>query len=506
MNNLSALFARLVRSERHQELDPPMPNTILDLPVMMEYGAVKETRYVMPRLRKKTMVNIAKGAEAGNLDDMLTLGMMYSVGLGFPESPLHAYTWSSFSTMTIAEDSELDFESAVEEAKEHCRAVKDDFVYPANIDRIYRTILPDFTTTTKVRKGNVLISPLLAGVRIFAIYRVLRHEDKSLSYLYDVRAGGVDGDVVALEYATKLNIPLCLGEYKQAEGVRLTIPDYAGNVEDMTDEAPTFFVVCGTLTIPRQNKSKVKKYLPDVRTVAQVFEYFLSTDPAAPRVKIKDTAEYMRTQFLLSKVKEDIRDIESGKALEDLRERYAELRLEYRKTLDDSVKVRANEVRAKATRIRNEEELASLQKQEKRLRKALKKLREENNEHKEQETVLNCPESLFEFYATDIYFGNAGKLEPLPVGQHLSRHLQSIGFKVLSRAGIDNVNISLFGYETMLVTKSNLDEKSVRKAVEKYRKQFPDLSVSGIIVRSIDLGNVKKAHKTPVHLIVDKRK
>ena len=124
---IATLFNRLfVQYPDSIKVKSSYPETVLDMPLELASG--KETLNIMPRIPNTTVKRIASGAKGGNLNDMLTLSMMYTVGLGVPEDQAHAMSWANFA---LVETGPLDFEQATAALDKDLKRLPDsDYSYP----------------------------------------------------------------------------------------------------------------------------------------------------------------------------------------------------------------------------------------------------------------------------------------------------------------------------------------------------------------------------------------
>jgi len=486
---LSDLFYRLFMVERCV-VHTPYPGSILDFPL---YLTDEETANIMPNLAKTVVEKIAKGATSGNTDDMYTLSMMYSVGLGVPESDAHGMSWANFALLGSGP---LEFEECQSDLKKHISNLEE-YAYPAMLDDIYTSMLPQYKKepVRGVPEGSYLISPLLAGLRMFVVYRIHKTEKRSYSYLYDVRIGGLDGERVSLDVAIKLDIPNYIG----SNGKRLINPDYHGNVSELLSGPANYFVVAGTLTVPDSMKDSIKSHLPEVKSVSALFDYFLGTLNEERR-PIVDCPEVVDLLDDIDQKKEKIKRIKDGSELERLKDLFEEARKKHSRAKRKKNYEEAAELKAAASSIKKNAEIIKqgkavplLQSKIEKLKRSLDSLRDANAKYRIDQ-FIRSPENYFRFVASDIYYGSRGNVRPIPVGQHVNRHLQSNGFAV--------TNDNLFDDYSVLRTKGGpLTEKAYCKYVEKFAERMPDQKVTGIIARPVELGSVNKEQKLPVYII-----
>lgn len=494
---VNEVFHRLFMLDRNSVSEKTQyPGTVLDFPLEL---SARETFNIMPRISKKTLMRIGKGAKSGNLDDMLTLSMMYTVGLGVPESVQHSMSWANFSTMNTGP---LDFETAVEDLEDHLEEADGDFSYPAVVDKVYRSLIPAYEKVScrELPSDTYLLSPLLAGLRLVAIYRVHRTDDTSYSYLYDVRVGGLDGDRLCLELANKLNLPNYIGSHGSTTPYkRLTHPDYAGFMRDYTDGDPSYFVVAGTLAIPSDLKPAVKRVLPNVKTSSDLFDYFLSTVDTV-RKPIRNSSEYQNVLDSIAKSEARIKRIKSGEEYELLREQFADLKKEHKRAkrkedfeLAAELKEQSQKVKRIAELIKSGEAIPLLKNKVVKLKKTLESLHSSNEEYKADQYV-DAPENFFQFVASDLYYGSKGKVTPMPMGQNINAHLSGFGFTV--------ANVNMFDrYEVLRTKGGKLSGKRYDKAIAKFSEKFPEFKVTGLIARPVELGSVKKPQQLPVYIV-----
>lgn len=494
---ISNLFYRLFMSDRQSiENNGDHPGSILDFPLYMSHA---ETINIMPRLSKDTVKKIAKGATSGNIDDMLTLSMMYSVGLGVPESDAHGMSWANFALLASGP---LGFEECCEQLESDLKRLPTDFSYPAVLDDIYASLIPKYkkVPVSGLPESSYLLSPLLAGLRMFLVYRIHKTKNRSYSYLYDVRIGGLDGERVSLDVANKLNIPNYIGSYgNKGKSKRLINPDYFGHVSELLDGPTNYFVVAGTLTVPTSMKPHVKAHLPSVKTVSDLFDYFVSS-LANERKDIRDSPEFMETEDYIQQTKERIVRIKDGTERELLKEEFNDLRKKHKKAKRkknyeeaSDIRERADTVKRIAEKIASGKAIPALQSKIEKRKKSLEAMRDSNNDFRIAQYV-NSPENFFRFIASDIYHGTKGNTTPVPIGQYIHRHLQSNGFDV--------ANVNLFDDYTVLRTKGGqLSSKSYRRYVDKFADRMPDQKITGIVARPVEMGSVKKAQKLPVYIV-----
>jgi len=496
---LTPLFTRLVyRYGNEMGVKTPFPGTVLDLPLVLDL----ERLNVMPRIHNDTVRRIAKGAKAGNTDDMLTLAMMYSVGLGVPESEELSMSWSNFS---IVATGPLSFKQAIKELRQHVADLPlSEFSYPAVIDKMFRRLCPRFQKVAIKEiptKKNYMLSPLIAGVRLFAVYRVKRTETGSFCYLYDVRVGGVTGERLALELANKLNIPDYIGSHGSsgAKYKRLMTPDYYGRLEEYLQTPADYFVVAGTLAVPNSKKPLINKALPDIKSVSMLFDHFVST-VSEVRKESPELPEYLTISNSIDNAESFLKRLKSGSALNTLRSTYAQAKKELaiaKKKDDTGLADRARErliaLKAEGKSVKDgSAEAAAISS----LDQAQKRLRELESENKEYKLIHHSkyPENLFQFLATDIYYGEKGNNLTLPVGKDVSRHLGTAGFSTIEGPMFE-------GHTVLHLDKSKSLSKVYKPTLKKFADKYPEFTVSGIVVRRAHIGSVKKAEEKPVYLV-----
>ena len=496
---LTPLFTRLVyRNGNEMTVKTPFPGTVLDLPLLLDL----EKLNVMPRIHNDTVRRIAEGAKAGNTDDMLTLAMMYSVGLGVPESEELSMSWSNFSLVATGP---LSFKQALKELRQHIAELPvTEFSYPAIIDKMFKRLCPRFQKA-EIKdiptKKNYMLSPLIAGVRLFAVYRVRLTETGSLCYLYDVRVGGMTGERLALELANKLNIPDYIGSHGSsgAKYKRLLTPDYYGRLEDYLQTPADYFVVAGTLAVPNSKKPLIRKALPDIKSVSMLFDHFADTVNEV-RNESPVLPEYLSLTNTIDTAEDFLKRVRSGSELTRLRSSH----LRYKKELVIAKKKEDAElvatVRARLLKIKTagqaikdgsaeaktEESLAIAQKR-------LSALEQENDEYQLLHHA-KYPENLFQFLATDMYYGEKGNNLTLPVGKDIARHLSTAGFSTIEGAMFE-------GHTVMYLDKSKSLAKAYKPALKKFADKYPEFTVSGLVVRQAHIGSVKKEDEKPVYIV-----
>lgn len=494
---LNELFSRVFFSERTAiEVNREFPASVLDFPLRLNE---EETLNVMPRLATITVKRIARGAISGNLNDMLTLSMMYSVGLGVPESRPHSMSWANFSTMGSGP---LEFKTAERDLRDHVEQVDGEYAYPDVLDKAYRSMIPSIQKAdiSELPADTYMLSPLLAGLRLFAVYRVHMLEDRSYCYLYDVRVGGLTGESIGLELAGKLNIPNYIGSHgSHGEDKRLVQPDYIRHMDDYLKTPTNYLVVAGTLTVPKSMKKHIRQVLPSMKTASDLFDYFVST-AGKTRRPIRNMPEYDTVKERLAKVRSRIRAVKDGTEHENLRAEFNQLKKDHKLAkrkgrFEESahIKERSQAVKRMARMIRNGEAIPLLEHKVVKLQGELEELESQNEEFK-AEQYAEFPEYLFQFIASDLYHGRKGKATHVPLGQHINRHLQAIGFDV--------VNTNLFDEYHVLRTKGgSISPKAYSRTVSKFEERFPDHKVTGIIARPVEMGSVKKPQKLPVYIV-----
>lgn len=498
---IATLFNRLFAQYPDSiKVKSPYPETVLDMPLELASG--QETLNIMPRIPNTTVKRIASGAKGGNLNDMLTLSMMYTVGLGVPEDQAHAMSWANFA---LVETGPLDFEQATADLDKDLKRLPDsEYSYPGKVESIYNSMIPKFR---RVEPGDVpndtyLLSPLIAGLRLYAIYRVKQVGDKSLCYLYDVRVGGIHGERVALEIANKLNLPNYIGSHgcEKPEHKKLMQPNYVGHMDDYFEFPPGYFVVAGTLAVPNSKKKFVRKVHPEARTTSDLLSVFLETLDVE-RKKVIDHPEYNSVNDLLKEAKARLERVRDGSEYVLLKEEFDAKGKEFRRAKrkgDTETKARLRgELKALkkfGAQIKKGTAEGAIETQIASYKQRLKAMESMNTQYRGRQEA-RYPENLFRFIATDIYYGKKGKTVPVPVGQHIDQHLMGIGFTV--------TNTSLLGDYFVLRPsgKKAFTPKTYRSAMKKLSEKYPDFNVSGIIARPVEMGSVKKPQKLPVYLV-----
>lgn len=448
----------------------------------------------MPRLPNETVHRIAKGARTGNVDDMLTLSMMYSVGLGVPSDSDMAMAWSSFS---LLQPSFIDFKDAVRRLRKDTKSLPNDgFQYPEILDRIYDTLLPKYKTITpdELPKGKFTITPLLAGLRVFIVYRVCStSEDEKLCYLYDMRVGGVNGERLSLELANKLEIPNYLGAIRGEP----TIPDYPDRMKDVVRGPSKYFVIGGTLVVPSSKKPFIRKALPHVKTTSQLFDHFVSTVDDVRR-PFADSEDLRVAKKELDESESVLEQLNAGNLYSDLNAQYKKSVATLKRAKRSGKKDREYQLRSDIRMLKEQAEKIKKGSLKKELKKRISSLETdiENLELENREAkclhFAQYPENLFQFVTTEIYSGAKGNTDPIPVGRHLYAHLQSLGFTTFSS--------DLLGTYGSVVTKKQMDRKSFPALRDKFAQKYPEYTVSGLILRP-DEETVKKKRKYSVYVV-----
>lgn len=493
MNNnvLNPLFSRLLHHHRNSLcLRTPFPGTIFDLPLELE----RETLHIMPRLPNETVQLIAKGARTGNVDDMLTISMMYSVGLGVPADSDLALAWSNFS---LVQPSFIDFKEAVKRLRKHLKDLPEKgFAYPAILDKIYASLSPKFEMVepSDVPEGSYVVTPLLAGLRAFFVYRVHEMEDGKHCYLYDVRIGGVHGERLSLGLANKLNVPNYLGAIRGEP----TIPDYPERMRESLRGPARYFIVGGTLVVPASKKPLINEALPRVKTVSQLFDHFAQTVDNE-RMPFVELAEYRNAKIEAASIEEDLKALKSGELYDTLQAKYSKAVAAFKRAKKAKNEERMESLRPEILRMKEDAQKIKSGTLRKELKSRLAELKsalpdlEEKNEENRAVHHAQYPENLFEFVATDIYYGVKGKSQPIPLGRYLDRHLQSLGFTAFTHSFLQTYNA--------LATKKGIGPKVYKSAVATFSEHYPEYNVSGLIVRSAVKTVNTKQKQPPVYIV-----
>lgn len=493
MNNfvLQPLFERLFRRYRSSvTVTTPYPGTVLDFPLVMD----KETLNIMPSLPRETVVSIATNAIKGNVDDMLTLSMMYSVGLGVPCIETCAQAWSFFA---LTQPSIMSFKKAVRLLKEHLETLpKGDHQYPEILTAIYSKLTPSFNLIElgAIPEGPVIVTPLLAGIRTFLVYRVKEHDDGKHCYLYDMRVGGVGGERVCLELANKLDVPLYLGAIRGEP----TIPDYPERVSEFLRGPASYFVVAGTLVIPNSKKELVNRIWPDVRSAYQLMDelFAMGSVERRPHTNIQ---KYAQAILRLERLEDEAKEIESGDLVDSLRTQYNKRvaflkKAKVVKTEEEIEALREEALALKeyARKVKSGEREKEIETEKEVLEKRLPKLKARNASAKSEHDA-QYPENLFKFVATDLYYGRRGDVELMPLGRSIDRHLASLGFT--------NFSHSMLQAYTAMSCKNGIDKSVFKSAMQRFTEYYPEYNVSGLVIRHKPITVNRTGEQLPAYVV-----
>lgn len=487
------LFADIINRHGRQlvTMPTPFPGTIFDLPL-------SDDSHIMPTLDPVVVRSIAKHAAQGNTTAMYTLSRLYMVGMGVPRNPQLAYCWSQFS---LTEASLFSFEEAVRALKHDVDAIKDcEFVYPEILDVIYDSMVPQYEEITidtvneaLHRNKRFYAMPMYSGVRMFLIYRV--DEETKTCYLYDMRAGGKYGDRISLDVAASLKIPVTLGDLRN----RNTIPDYLGRMSDHIEGKVTYLVVAGTLLVDPKKLPYLKRAMPSITKASQLFSALVASK-GEMRIPYKDSKEFVDTSAKIARVSYKIDSINNGTYIDELRDRFAKAKREYaiaKRARNAEGMINAKEAGRKLKKEREIVEerparyLEYLDANLRNLQEIFETVKKNNNEQRELHNA-KYPENSFLFQATDLYYGQGGRVTPMPVGNHIYTHLSSLGF-------MTTFNTCLFEPCSNTVWTFDTSENKIKRFLqERYAAFEKDLpyKMSGLLLRDSETVNSKRSHVT----------
>jgi hypothetical protein len=468
-------------------LPSPYPNTVLDL--QLPCGTS-----IMPALDHSVVKNVAKQAINGNLTAMYTLSRMYLVGLGVPRDERLSYCWSQFS---LTEASLVTFESAVKTLKTHVRSQTKEFAYPEILDVIYENMIPFYKEIQFDELADILPSnkrfyavPMYAGIRLFLVYRV--DAQTKQCYLYDARAGGKHGDRISLDVLPFLGIPVTLGDLRKHS----TLPNYVATMHDYIDGKVSYITVAGTLFINPAKRAHIKRALPTIKKASELFNALVASKEVV-RVPYKDTAAFTELKVARDRIAHKIEAITNGTYVEELRSRYEQVRSAFARAKESANSTAMVGAKAEAERIKKEKIVVD-DKGSSYLKFLQIKLTDTQaeldsvNKHNDDLRLLHeaqYPETGFRFQATDLYYGNAGSITPVPLGNHIYQHLSSIGFT-------STFNTSLF--EPTLNTVWSFSSKREVSAFLKSRYdefvQASPYNITGLILRDAETVKSVKAN------------
>lgn len=468
LRELQELFVYLIKKHGRSsvELQTPFPCTILDLYL--------DGIHIMPRIANKVVSEIAKNALRGDLTSMYTLSQLYTVGMGLPKNMELAYTWAQHS---LLETGTIEYSKAVATLKKHVRSLPaNDFSYPRIVENIYSNMIqveeldPE---KPKLPKGQYWLAPSIAGVKLTLVYRV-DDQDNSICYLYDVRAEFEDGERISLDIAQLIDIPFTLGSVRNSQ----TLPDYAGRWGLEFKQSTDYIVVTGTLAIKPGMKSRVREFFPDVTKSSQLFEELVNSQ-STPRIGYVNTKEFDVHREKMQKVSTKIQDIESGELTKRLRVKYDSAVAAYRSVKGNKLRAKAAKEKVQAIveenqKIKSPKYLRYASRVLKNLDKEFVPIKEENDTLK-QEHLLRYPEAYFTFMATHIYSGKKGSSTPLPVGRHIYKHLQALGFRTF------NHHILTSSESSVLITVNKQQSlKTFKRVFNKFVSEFDGYTVTGL--------------------------
>ena len=474
---LAPLFLRLVSQYRFLKKTTE-PRTVLDLPVEI----TSQRLHYMPRLPNTAIKTIAKGAVDANLDDMLTLSMMYEVGMGVPQSKKLAQSWAC---MSLVEQGSVDYNTAKKQLKQHLKELPNgEYSYPAVVDKIYNRTMVTYerTSPNEVPDGDYMLTPMLSGVRLFAIYRADR--ETGTCYLYDVRAGGVQGQRISFDVASHLSLPRMLGELRN----KPTKVMYNETMEDYIGTKLDYFVVAGTLAIPSDKRALVKAAHPEVSSANDLFQVMVDT-AGEPRKRPLASSEADKIKTEIKTCKAIVSGIKNGSLRGTLKVEYEELADKLRR-MKGRKDERAQKLRNRRAEIKEQwtaiKAGTALTKAEKRLLKLKDKLSAAKVDEQNEKLVFlsKYPENLFDFIATDIYYGGKGKgPRRVPVGQQIDTHLSSLGFQGMTHPIFDS-------YRSVQTKEgAGFTASTFKSAMRKFKSVYPQYKVAGIVARNFKAAN-----------------
>jgi hypothetical protein len=480
VTRLDTLFERLAfnKVESVVRTPPDFSNTFLDLPIKPK-GEMHKRFNIMPRLANNTVEKIARGAASGNRDDMLTISMMYSVGLGVEKSDRLSTTWASMSL--VEGDPEISFKEAVVRLRDTVKALpKDGWSYPSILDRMYTECIHDHkrATPSKVTtKGSYTLSPIVSGLRVFLIYRI----EGAKCYLYNARVGGLNGENIALDAISRLDIPIEFGEIRN----KSTIPDYCDRMSDYIRAPLKAFVVTGTIAVPSELKSAVKQAHPECRSTKELFASYQST-LEEDRIKYIPHECYGSLKLSYDSLRQELKDIKSGDKLIEFKSQWSKVKRKFDSAKKAKDKKRSLEAANTLTSMREIGTQLTDGSKEKAVRTKLEQLQLElhaskavEDQHREAYKAKYL-ERVFKIVASDIYAYDEKGYYPFPLARHLHTHLQGLGFSSFNHPMLDD-------YKT-LTKKSGvmMTDKSFDHAVKKFQSAYPSFKVVGISAKQDD--------------------
>lgn len=213
---------------------------------------------VDPRMKKGDLLRIARNAARGNLQDMVTVAMLYNVGYGLPYDAKLADVWAKNACIQPAA---IGFDAACKLLMKHAHdnpyeIYPDSLLVPCLeiIDQIH-----DHNHDATIREG-ACVMPRIKGIRVYLIYRNVPGEVPHL-YAGFYRVG--EDTFIALDKLVELGAPRYFGEIRN----KVTI----NNFTPFGDNA--MYVVASTIYIPETVAAATGSH-----DVFEVFDEFLNDD------------------------------------------------------------------------------------------------------------------------------------------------------------------------------------------------------------------------------------
>lgn len=403
--------------------------TVLDYPLPTK-GPESDV-HVMPRISNEVVKRIAKSSIDGNIDDMLTLSMMYGAGLGLPKNTTLSYAWACMSLM---EPGPVGYKQAKKKLLSHIEGLDPtEFSYPRVVDKLFDTVFAAQKTVPaekadKLPDGKYLLGPMLTGVQAYAMYRI---SEDGTAYLYDFRIRMGKGDEplrISLDLAPKIDgVPVVFGEIRR----KPTIVNYAGRSGSLFEIPPKALIVSGSLAVPNSIKPNIRSAHPECPTLSSLISKFVK-ESSMERVPYEPSEAFVQAKRQMDRLRETAKTAE-GKERRRAKAKIAELAPGYK-------------------------DLVAKEKEDKARFSA------------------RYPENVLKFIAGDIQYAtsNSGVVSRMPLGRNVYQHLQSLGFDTFSHPMFDNY--------TALRT-SDLGKKAVEKAIAEFSSIYSDFNVQAVIAR-----------------------
>jgi len=421
-------------------------------------------RRIMQRLPRKTVVSICKSARGGDLKSMLTLSMMYSVGLGVPKDAHLSICWAS---MSILEAPPTPLKEIYDALRSHVLCMTDDFVYPTSLTAIHNYFRPPKAVShdqIKKLNGRYRVSPVYSGMPINLVYRFAGGD----CFLYDVF---FDKEKVLLDKVHRLDIPKQFGVIRS----KSTIDDYRTRAKKLAeDDTLDLIVISGTLVVPRSLRSYVRNNYPKCSSVYELFNAFLEDN--RERKNFVDPNDIEGMQKDLESTRKLLGTIKDGTLESKMRSEYNRKRKNYKATKDLSLKDDCLRLKAEHQKLKSGALLQECKDTIRRLKASI-----ETCESSQEQDKLNHKysylENVFQFVATTAYYYNEAKKRiMLPITSNFKSHMSSLGFDV---SGI---------LESVHIVTDKFDTKTV---LSKLRD--PEYVVRGLVFQPIDVSVNSKA-------------